>query len=219
MVAALPASFKLASESKIIIHPEFDGDLEGLSEFEIKLLNLLSHQSELTVSKISKMIMSKNYFSIINNLIRQEIIQVREDLYEKYNSKKISLVKFLGYDNVLNCPKLTVKQRSFIDSYIALNSTYQNKDWTVTDLLKNIGFSRAIFNNLVSKKIFAVEKKQVSRLLSFDDDVVERSSLVEFQKEALKQVNICFQEKSTCLLHGVTSSGKTELILILFMMN
>ena len=55
MNAALPASFKLASESKVIIHHTFDGDMDDLSENEYILLNGLSHQEELSIDQISKM--------------------------------------------------------------------------------------------------------------------------------------------------------------------
>ena len=44
MNAALPASFKLASESKVIIHADFDGDMDHFSAHELILLNALSSQ-------------------------------------------------------------------------------------------------------------------------------------------------------------------------------
>ena len=59
MNAALPAPFKLASESKIIIHFDFDGDMDHLSAIEHILLNALSHHEELSVNEISKIISVK----------------------------------------------------------------------------------------------------------------------------------------------------------------
>ena len=50
MSAALPAHFKLASESKIIIHPNFDGDIDGFTPEEILLLDYLSQKGELNIS-------------------------------------------------------------------------------------------------------------------------------------------------------------------------
>ena len=43
MSAALPSSLKLASESQVIIHPDFDGDMGELKSDEVLLLNALSH--------------------------------------------------------------------------------------------------------------------------------------------------------------------------------
>ena len=43
MNAALPSSFKLASESNVIIHPEFDGDIQAFSVDESAIVNALLH--------------------------------------------------------------------------------------------------------------------------------------------------------------------------------
>ena len=84
MNAALPSSLKLASESKVIIHPDFDGDIEYLKADETLLLNTLSHQEELNIAEIAKLIPVKNIFSFINELIRKEVVQIKEDLHDKY---------------------------------------------------------------------------------------------------------------------------------------
>ena len=69
MNAALPSSFKLASESKVIIHTDFDGDLEGFSEKETTIVNALLRQEELLVQEIISLINNKSVFTIINEMI------------------------------------------------------------------------------------------------------------------------------------------------------
>ena len=49
MNAALPAYFRIASETQVVIHPQFDGELDGLTNDEIKLLDLLSLHIKLTL--------------------------------------------------------------------------------------------------------------------------------------------------------------------------
>ena len=88
MNAALPSYFKLASESKVIMHPDFDGDMDNLSANEHLLLDALSAQEELSVNEISRLINIKSIFSFINGLIRKEIIQIKENLNDKYKEKK-----------------------------------------------------------------------------------------------------------------------------------
>jgi primosomal protein N' (replication factor Y) len=211
MNAALPASFKLASESKVIIHIDFDGDVDHLSVDELKLLNILSHQEELSINRISELINIKHVFSFINELIRKEIIQIKEDLYDKYKQKEIRIVKFISSRNKLVNIKLTPKQDAFISAYLKLEKQFKNKKWVVSDLLKEIGLSRAILNALISKGVFSVKKESISRLLKASQDLVEDKELSDFQKKALNQIEKSFKEKEVCLLHGVTSSGKTEL--------
>ena len=78
-------------------------------------------------------------------------------------------------------------------------------------MLKNIQSSRAVFNALVLKGVFALEQKSISRLQKSKHNLIKAKQLSGFQKKALNEIQDSFQEKDVCLLHGVTSSGKTEL--------
>ncbi|MBL7897881.1 MAG: primosomal protein N', partial [Crocinitomicaceae bacterium] len=55
MNAALPANFKLASETKISLHPEFDRDTEGLNEIEHLVTDALQVQDSLTLKELSEL--------------------------------------------------------------------------------------------------------------------------------------------------------------------
>jgi primosomal protein N' (replication factor Y) (superfamily II helicase) len=211
MNAALPSSLKLASESKVIIHPEFDGDLEDLKPEETLLINALSHQDELSITEIAKLIPIKNIFSFINELIRKEVVQIKEDLHEKYKEKVVKIARFVASDELLKNTKLSAKQSEFVEAYQKLSTENPSKKWVITDLLKETGFSRAIFNALVKKEIFCVEEEGISRLLKSNQELIGDKELADFQQKALNEIETAFTEKEVCLLHGVTSSGKTEL--------
>jgi len=211
MNAALPSSFKLASESKIIIHTDFDGDLDYLKEDEIKLINALSHQEELKIDEVAKLINIKHVFSFINELIHKEIVLIKEDLHDKYKEKKIRIVKFIATDKLLKDIKLTIKQNAFIDAYLRLKELYPKKQYKIVELLKKNGFSRGILNTLVKKQIFTIEEQSISRLLSISTKRIADKKLADFQQKALLEIKGSFKNKDVCLLHGVTSSGKTEL--------
>ena len=211
MHAALPSSLKLASESKVIIHPDFDGDIEHLSQEENLLLNTLSHQEDLNIAEITKLIHVKNVFLFINELIRKQIIQIKEDLHDKYKEKVVQIVCFIASDRLLEKIKLSAKQLKFIKAYQQLNAKNPNKIWIVGDLLKKVGLSRAIFNALLKKEIFIIEQQGISRLSKSSQELIEDKQLEGFQKKALVEIHLAFKEKEVCLLHGVTSSGKTEL--------
>ena len=211
MNAALPASFKLASESKVIIDKEFDGDIDFLSANERILLDALSQKNELTVHEISQIINTKSILPFINELIRKEVIQIKEDLYDRYKEKQIKVVKFISSEKELRDIKLTQKQDNFITSYLKLVNKIENRTWTLSELLKNIQSSRAVFNALVLKGVFALEQKSISRLQKSKHNLIKAKQLSGFQKKALNEIKDSFQEKDVCLLHGVTSSGKTEL--------
>ena len=87
MNAALPTSFKLTSDSKVIIDSDFDGDLDHLSEKEMSVLNVLSEHEELSVNDLSRILDMRNIFTFINELVRKQIIHIKEDLLDKYKKK------------------------------------------------------------------------------------------------------------------------------------
>ena len=211
MHAALPSNLKLASESNIMVHPDFDGDIEYLKVEENLLLSALSYQKELNIGEIAKLIPTKNVFSFINELIRKEVVQIKENLHDKYKEKVVKIVRFIASDKLLENIKLSDKQLEFIKAYHNLKTNKPNKKWIVPDLLKQVGLSRNIFNALVKKEIFIIEQEGISRLLKSSQDLIEDKQLVGFQQKALDDVELAFKEKQVCLLHGVTSSGKTEL--------
>jgi primosomal protein N' (replication factor Y) len=211
MNTALPSSFKLASESKIIIHPDFDGDIDYLKENEIKLINALSHQEELKIHEVAKLINIKHVFLFVNEMIRKDIVLIKEDLHDKYKEKKIRIVKFVATNKLLKDIKLTIKQNAFIDAYLRLKDLYPKKQYKIVELLKKTGFRRGILNALVKRKIFTIEEYSISRLLSMSTKRIEDKKLADFQQKALSEIKDSFKKKDVCLLHGVTSSGKTEL--------
>ncbi len=211
MQAALPASLKLASESKVIIHPDFDGDIDNLESDEITLINLLTHQEELNILEISQIIKRKNIFSFINILIRKEIVQVKEELHDKFKEKLVRIVSFKMQEQELKSQQLTVKQTGFVNAFLQLLIAYPEKRWTVSRLLEDTGYSRAILNALVSKGVLCIEEESVSRLLKKEVERIADKDLTDFQYKALDEIKSAFTKKEVCLLHGVTSSGKTEL--------
>lgn len=211
MNAALPSSFKLASESKVNISVDFDGDIDNFSVQENTLLKALLLKEELSINEIAKIISTKNILSVINDLIRRDVLEIKEELYDKYREKEIRVVKFIGFDKALEDSQLTLKQEKFVLAYLKLEKKYRNKTWILSDLLKEIGLSLAILNALVKKEYFVILKEKKSRLETASCHLIEDKKLTDFQELALTQIKQIFSSKDVCLLHGVTSSGKTEI--------
>ncbi len=211
MNAALPASLKLASESMLVMHTNFDGDVNCLSENEKALLDLLTSRDELSVNEISNSIKVENVFYFINELIRKEIVQIKEYLHDRYKQRYIRIVTLLASDKDILSAKLTQKQNVFISKYLKILENSNKIQWKVPDLLKEIGMSRAILNALVKKGILSIDRLNISRLDRYAKDLVQDKKLVPFQNKALNEIKSQFETKKVCLLHGITSSGKTEL--------
>jgi len=78
-------------------------------------------------------------------------------------------------------------------------------------LTETANTSAAIVKALIEKQIFEEYFIQQDRV-NFDKNKTENNlHLSEAQQTALTEIKTVFKEKEVCLIHGVTSSGKTEI--------
>jgi len=211
MNAALPSLFKLTSTSKIIIHTDYDGDIDHLDDNEKSIVNALLFEKELSVNTVFKLINTSKVFSYINHLIRKDVIQIKEELNDKYREKKIRFIKCIASREKLANTIFTKKQKILLDTFLNLQFQHSKKRFKISELLDTTKLSRGVFNVLVKKGIFAMEEIRVSRIISHHIAPIKDKTLSNFQTKALKGIQHSFTQKDVCLLHGVTSSGKTEL--------
>ncbi len=83
-------------------------------------------------------------------------------------------------------------------------------------LLKQSGTSTQTFNELQKKGLLSTYEEEVSRLDTGADAYRPQHTepphpLSEMQRVAFRQICQSFHDRQVCLLHGVTSSGKTEI--------
>jgi primosomal protein N' (replication factor Y) (superfamily II helicase) len=77
-------------------------------------------------------------------------------------------------------------------------------------LMKGRTAGAAAFNGLSKKGIFETEICEVSRLEEYSPETKEPAQLNESQEKALHEIGHHFETRDVVLLHGITSSGKTE---------
>src|SRR6185503_19529529 len=69
--------------------------------------------------------------------------------------------------------------------------------------------SEAQLKGLADKQIVVLQKRNVDRIQYLPRNVLIDFELTEAQQQSYDEIRGSFAEKSVCLLHGVTSSGKT----------
>jgi primosomal protein N' (replication factor Y) len=79
-------------------------------------------------------------------------------------------------------------------------------------LLKNPGLTVAQLKGLVIKIILIVDKRSVDRIKAIPKSMQVIFDLSEAQQKALAELQEQFHRQQCCLLHGITSSGKTQVL-------
>jgi|AntAceMinimDraft_17_1070374.scaffolds.fasta_scaffold01904_3 primosomal protein N' (replication factor Y) len=221
MNAALPSALKLESETKISIDPSFDKDYSLLNEKEYLIAEALENRKILTITEISEIANQKKIMPLIKSLIEKNVVSVEEKIYDSYKPKiKIFVRLKKDYDDENNLKqvfdtlnKRAYKQLQLLMSYITISKRYSKNPVEVTraELLKNANASSVQMNELIKKGIFEIYQKQVTRLKQYEHALTNVINLNEYQTKAFDEIKEHFKEKNVVLLHGITSSGKTEI--------
>ena len=103
--------------------------------------------------------------------------------------------------------KRAKKQEQLVRDFLRLAQNYQVERRI---LLEQSGVSGAILRTLIDKGIFLEEERPISRLRQYIGETQMPHALDSQQSRAIREIRESWREKNVTLLHGVTSSGKTE---------
>ncbi len=219
MAAALPAHFKLSSESILVFNEEAGDDFTELDNEEYLVAEALLIRKELKLPEVQLILDSSHVYPVINRLIQKRICYVWEALKETYSPKKEdyillsneyssekSLELLLNEDKRLQRAE---KQMELLLAYLHFQKT--EGEITKAALLKKSGATDAQLKGLIEKGILIAERRVVDRIKRGAKNIEIKFELSEAQNIALEEIKISLAEKPICLLHGVTSSGKTEI--------
>lgn len=214
---AMPSAFLLESETIISQKPAVFVDQSQLSDDEFLIYEALQQQSILKVLEIMKILNKKNIFSVIQKMMNKNIIVFQEEIQESYTPKLIRYVKLHsdfesneGLVKLLETLKNANKQKEIVLSYFQISAS-EKKPVTVKKLLEVANSSSTIVKALIEKGVFEEYYIQVDRVNFLGKTKEELLQLSRAQQTAFDEIKFNFIEKEVCLLHGVTSSGKTEI--------
>ncbi|MEI6555281.1 MAG: primosomal protein N' [Paludibacter sp.] len=218
--AAVPAGLKLESETRVCINPDFEAECL-LSEKEQKVLDILSDGKPLTITELNKIAESRDIMPTVNKLLEKGGVEISEELSDNFRAKTETFVKLT--DEALKEENLrrifdelgrAKKQLEVLMKYIDLSKCLipaKQIEVTKKDLLEKSGASATILSGLIERGVLETYLKEIGRLDISEIQTAEVYPLNEFQQTAFTEIEKQFSEKPVILLHGVTSSGKTEL--------
>ena len=214
---AMPSALLLESETLISQKTDSFVDTSLLSDDEFLVFEALQQQSSLKVQDIIAILNKKNIFPVIQKLIDKNILILQEEIQESYKPKLVRYVRLhpkyessQGLSELLEILKSANKQKEIVMRYFQLSAT-EKKPITVKKLVDEANSSSAIVKALIEKEIFEDYHLQVDRV-NFNGKINDKELQLSLdQNDAFLAIKDSFVSKEVCLLHGVTSSGKTEI--------
>lgn len=217
MNAALPSNFKLASETKIALHPDFEIGTKQLSERQSQIVDALEIKEVMDLSEISQIVGIKTIQPIIKELIDAHVVISLEELSYKYVPKTAQFYWFQEeYQQEEKLNELIENlesQKSKEKQLLAVMAILQLGNFTAPVLKKDLeekGVSISALQTLIKNGILHSERLQLDRIKLKDNELISKKELNPFQHQALIEIKTFFEKDDICLLHGVTGSGKTE---------
>jgi len=214
---AMPSALLLESETIISQKQEGFVDESQLSDEEFLVYEALQQQSSLKVQDIMNILNKKNIFPVIQKLVDKNILVLQEEMLENYVPKLVRYVKLHskyetndGLGELLETLKNANKQKEIVLSYFQISAS-EKKPITVKKLVDVANSTSAIVKALIEKEIFEEYYIQVDRVNFSGKTKEEQLQLSVAQQIAFEEIKNSFSQKEVCLLHGVTSSGKTEI--------
>ena len=221
MNAALPANFKLSSESKVVLHPDFEND-QQLDEREQIIVDSLRTNEQMNLKELSSVVGIKTIQPLIKKMIEKRIILSIESLNERFSPK--SMVCYLLSETFTDEELLT----SFISGLEKKSSSRKQLEALLTVLsegkyqgnsispvsrkeLVDKGVSLSALQTLERNGVLESQRIEVSRLNGLNVDLKNKKNLTPAQQKALDKIRKSEETHVVTLLHGVTGSGKTEL--------
>lgn len=153
---------------------------------------------------------------VVKSLLEKNVLEVEEFIQERYQPKTEAFLSLHpqhdqseNLQNLLNNLQRAERQK---EAFMAFLSEYQKlkKPVPKKNLAANNPQRQAAIKQLISKEILTESHIQTDRVIFDHTPLLQPKSLNEEQQNALIQIKNCFSQNKVCLLHGVTSSGKTE---------
>ncbi|MDC1325328.1 primosomal protein N' [Ulvibacter sp.] len=215
--AAVPSAFLLESETIIILSEKKSVLEEGLSDDEFLVYEALQQQSMLHINDIRAVLDRKNVVKVLHNLLQKGVVMVQEELYEQYKPKlkrylrlAVSYTSEENLKDLLDKLKRAPKQREVLMTLFVLSSQ-EKKPVSSAALQKKSNVTSSVLKTLIDKGILEEYFIQKDRVAFEGAAGAALKDLNEGQETALLEIKKAFETHEVTLLHGVTSSGKTEI--------
>ncbi|MBL7810979.1 MAG: primosomal protein N' [Bacteroidetes bacterium] len=212
MASALPAGYRIQSETMLVLNPEFDEtETLELDEKEWLILSALQKHREISVDDAARTIGQKSAVKYIKSLFLRGILSVKEELANTFKPRMEEYFRLVpewkDEDFARNTlEKLEKRAPKQADAAMLLLG-FGQKELTFRELSTRGSIERSHLRSLINKGLLIREKREVDRIAAGTGSA--DFELTPDQRNCVAEIQQAFQEHKPVLLHGVTGSGKT----------
>jgi primosomal protein N' (replication factor Y) (superfamily II helicase) len=222
MNCALPAALKLQSETKVLLSPSIDNEGIHLTESEQIMVNALKEKEEMTIDEISRLLKKTSVHQLLKRAFEKGVIILSEEIHERFKPKKEHRLRFAAaYATESELEKLFIeyeqdnrKVKQLEALMIFMKYLYEDKEkYSVSKniILKHPGLSKSSLQTLISNGVLIEFDRIIERIPVVEDALKGPLLLSGIQQKSFDEIKEAFEKHDVALLHGVTSSGKTEI--------
>ncbi len=217
--AAIPAGLKLESESMVCVNTEIDSEIK-LSKKEQLVVDYVTDMVECKLSNLAKVLGRTNPLPFVKRLIDKGSLILKENIHRGYRPKQEVWVKLTPtfrdektLHHILHALHRAQKQEKLMMTFLEGAEDLEHHMMTKQVLLKRAEVSAAILKALVNRGVLELCEIEVKQPDTHKAHSAVLHLLSDPQKNAYDDILYEWQTKNVVLLHGVTSSGKTEIFI------
>lgn len=225
--AALPSGLKLESESKVLLDEDWEAE-QQLAPGEEKVWRALTDKPEQTLASLQKETGIKDIMAPVRSLLDKGALRMKEEIRRTYKPRTVTCVRLCEayfseerLHEALDQLSRSHRQKDLLVHYLQMSYASaaiatQNRsvlaEVSKQELLEASGCTDANLRELRDKGILETYAKVTQR--TGDPEAILGQLLMNplspAQQQAMDSIKAQWQTRNVCLLHGVTSSGKTE---------
>ncbi len=221
--AALPAALKLESETVVraILKPDAKDELTASEQH---LMERLAGSEGLTILELQRKSGRKDIMPAIRRLTERRLIELEERIGERYKPRTIRCIRlsdrWSGTEQISELRAKLSRSKAklrILNSFLDLvREREERTDLTAEDMSWQTVIEKAqtggsVLQAMVREGVFETFNSTVPRLPVLQEGSRMPVHLSSMQQEALDNLHSQLAAHQVVLLHGVTSSGKTEI--------
>ncbi len=214
--AALPSKLRMESETFVSATCQSlsKENQPGLTATEKRIVDYLHTPTSVKISVLERETGIKNALPHIYSLLQKNVVNTTQTIEQSYlpkTEKQVQITSTIDTEKIYEIIGRAKKQHLLFERIQQELAKRNARTLSRKTALSLSGATPSALDALIKKGILQQATIKVQRIPAGPIATRQPFPLSAPQARAEKEIESCFEKKKCCLLHGVTSSGKTEI--------